>query len=65
MAVELMWSSIQRQTREKSRVQLLLRAKGDPDRLAEALWRAGEEVLVAASRTPSVAVATRSRPGPC
>jgi hypothetical protein len=46
MAVELVWSAIRRQGREQSHVQLLLKAKGDPARLAEILWRTAEEVLV-------------------
>ena len=50
MAVELAWSSIKRQTREQGRVQLLLRAKGDPDTLAKVLWQAGDEVLVASEQ---------------
>src|SRR5664280_348923 len=46
MAVEVIWSSIRRQGREQSHVQLLLKAKGDPTQLAEILWRTAQEVLV-------------------
>jgi hypothetical protein len=46
MSVEVAWSSIRRQGREQGHVQLLLRAKGDPVRLAQVLWRTAEEVTV-------------------
>lgn len=46
MGIEIVWSSIERQAREQGHVQLLLRAKGDPQWLAETLWRTAEQVLV-------------------